>query len=159
MDGCLSDFYAMAQHVLGHPWDAKHLDHPQKAEQGLILNKHEGFWSEMPPTPDFHVLWGYIEKYKPHLLTAVPSWDHNFSEVEEGKWAWVQRHIPFLPRSRFHCVYREDKQRYAMKYEIRNLLIDDHPRNITEFQSQGGIGVLHHSAKSTIIMLKSLGFH
>jgi hypothetical protein len=159
MDGCLSDFYAMAQRVLGHPWDSKHLAHLQKAEQGLILNQHLGFWSDMPPTTDFHMLWSFIEKYRPHLLTAVPSWDHDFATVERGKWAWVQKHIPSLPRSRFHCVYRVEKQKYATNGLVKNLLVDDHIQNIKEFEAAGGIGIHHVSAKVTIIQLKVLGYH
>ena len=158
MDGCLSDFDTMARRVLGHDWDAHRLGHLQESEQGLILNQHKGFWKDMPPMPDFHLLWEYIHKYDPHILTAVPHWDHQFDEVEEGKWAWVKQHIPSLPRSRFHCVYREDKRKYARHGNSRNILIDDYFKNVKEFESQGGIGIPHHNAKVTIVQLKALEY-
>jgi hypothetical protein len=158
-DGVIADFMAGAAKVLGHVWDSHHLDHLRKAEQGLILNKHEEFWETLPPMPDWKVYWDYIKKYDPHILTAVPSWDHNFAEVEAGKREWYRRHIPSLPASHIHVVYRADKAKYAKHGDVRNILIDDHPKNVKEFEAAGGIGIYHVSAKVTIIKLKELGYH
>lgn len=158
-DGVLSDFYGGAEQVLGHPWGEKHTERQSAIDQGLLLNKHEAFWENLPPISDWKVLWSFIEKYDPHILTAVPAWDHNFSEVEEGKWEWYQKNLPLLPRDRFHVVYREDKANFARNGRVRNLLIDDHPGNIEEFEAAGGIGIYHVSAKVTILKLKELGYH
>jgi len=39
-----------------------------------------------------------------------------------------------------------------------NVLIDDHSKNIGEWEAQGGIGIHHTSVNRTITKLKKLGF-
>ena len=155
-DGVLANFKAGARTVLGHEWRD-----PDRPGQGEKLNNHPNFWQMLPPMHDYRVLWDYIAKYAPHVLTAVPSdpWKFSYDRVEEGKREWFSKHIPSLPGSRIHVVYREDKAKYAMSGKTRNILIDDHERNCKEFEAAGGIGILHHNAKATIIQLKSLGYH
>jgi hypothetical protein len=131
----------------------------EKIEQGRILNQHEAFWETLPTMPDWEMYWSYIEKYSPHILTAVPHWDHNFAEVHDGKWKWYQKHIPSLPLTRFHVVYREQKADFARNGAVRNILIDDHQKNIQEFEAAGGIGIYYVSARVTILKLKLLGYH
>lgn len=154
-DGVICDFCAGASRVLGYTWKTDHLS---RMEQGKILNQHETFWETLPPMPDWELYWEYIQKYNPHILTAVPGWDHNFVEVERGKREWYRRHIPSLPQSRIHVVYRQDKALYAMHGNTRNILIDDHEQNVEEFEAAGGIGIHHVSAKVTILKLKSIGY-
>jgi 5'(3')-deoxyribonucleotidase len=157
-DGVLADFEAAAHHVLGQPWSATT---GNRREKGDKLNKHPKFWETIPPMHDFRVLRDFIEKFHPHILTAVPSepWKYSFQEVERGKREWYHKHIPSLPQSRIHIVYREDKSKYAMNGKTQNILIDDHKKNVQEFEAAGGIGVLHHNAKTTIIQLRLLGYH
>jgi hypothetical protein len=38
------------------------------------------------------------------------------------------------------------------------VLIDDYPKNITEWTAKGGIGILHTNASSTISQLKKIGY-
>lgn len=157
-DGVLADFYTHAEKILGHKWHDPNFDHIPKEERGQILNRHEGFWESIPPMPDFDTYWGYIEKYQPHILTAAPSWSHTFVEVYNGKWRWVQKHIPGFPRERFHVVQRKDKALYARVGATRNILIDDFDQNVKAFNKAGGHGILHVSAKVSILKLKALGY-
>lgn len=157
-DGVICDFYLQAERVLGHKW--KHEGGKvSEQDQGLILNQHERFWETIPPMSDWKLYWGHIEKYGPHILTAVPGWDHNFDEVERGKREWYRRHIPTLLQSRIHVVQRRNKKLFAVHGNTRNILIDDHPNNIKEFEAAGGIAIHHVSAKVTIIRLKELGYY
>ena len=59
-----------------------------------------------------------------------------------------------LPGAKLILAKRENKQNYVDK---SNILIDDRPDNIAEWESNGGIGILHTSAASTIKKLKELG--
>lgn len=154
-DGVLADFYAQAEKVLGRKWSHE----LSETDQGVVLNKHEEFWETIPPMQDWKLYWEHIEKYNPHILTAVPGWDHNFSEVERGKQEWYRRHIPSLPKSNIHVVHRRDKQLFAVNGNTRNILIDDHKNNIREFESAGGIGIYHVNAEMTISRLKVLGYY
>ena len=155
-DGVICDFYAGAEKVIGKKWKKDHLS---RIEQGVILNQHETFWETLPPMPDWESYWSHIKKYHPHILTAVPGWDHDFQEVERGKREWYRRHIPELPQDRIHVVYRKDKALYAKNGHIQNILIDDHEQNVQEFEAAGGIGIYHVSAKVTILKLKKLGYY
>ncbi len=158
-DGVISDFYAGAKKVLGHPWIRKGAGEHTKEEHGRILNQYEGFWETLPVMPDWELYWSFIEPYTPHILTALPGWDHDFAQVHDGKWKWYQTHIPSLPLNRFHVVHREKKADFARNGSVRNILIDDHHKNIDEFEAAGGIGIYHVSAKDTILKLKLLGYH
>ena len=55
---------------------------------------------------------------------------------------------------------RQDKKRFAKDGRTKrpNVLVDDHPKNIKEWEDQGGIGIHHTSVNKTIAQLKKLGF-
>ena len=55
-------------------------------------------------------------------------------------------------------MLRAEKQKYAKKNGVPNILIDDWKKNIVEWEAAGGIGILHKSASATIAQLKKLGY-
>ena len=77
-----------------------------------------------------------------------------------GKADWLKTHVGKLPRDRVNLVKRADKQRFAKDGRTRqpNILVDDHPKNIKEWEANGGIGIHHTSVNKTIAQLKKLGF-
>ena len=105
------------------------------------------FWVGMPWMPDGRELWNFIKPFNPSLLSA-PSRNN---ESRLGKRLWVRNHIP---GTKLILANRVNKQQYSTKNSI---LIDDMPRTIEEWDSGGGIGILHTSAASTIEQLKQLG--
>ena len=38
------------------------------------------------------------------------------------------------------------------------ILIDDYPKNVQQFKSAGGIGILHSNTQTTISQLRKIGF-
>ena len=152
-DGVICDFLVGAAKALGHPW--------KNRAEGVILNQYEGFWENLPTMPDFHTYWSFVSRYNPHILTAVPggAWTFDFRQVERGKREWYRKHLPSIPQSHIHIVYREEKANYARNGQVRNILIDDHVENVQEFERAGGIGIHHVSARVTILKLKELGYH
>ena len=88
--------------------------------------------------------WGLIDDGGVGFWVGMP-W------MEDGKtyWDYIKKYKPILLSSR-----SKDKQNYSGENKI---LIDDRPSNITEWRSQGGIGILHTSAANTIAQLKELG--
>jgi len=155
-DGVICDFSAGSEKVLGHRFDNK-----ARAKNGEKLNAVNDFWETLPPMPDLHMYWGYIAKYHPHILTAVPSfpWVFEWQDIDRGKRAWYRKNIPTIPQRNIHIVERERKRDFARNGKVRNILIDDHVQNINEFEAAGGIGIHHVSAKVTILRLKELGYH
>lgn len=105
------------------------------------------FWSKMPWMIDGQELWSYISKYKPSLLSA-PS---KKASSRYGKRLWVNEN---MPGTKLILANREKKQNYSSKNHI---LIDDRQDTIDEWNSRGGIGILHTSATNTIEKLKELG--
>ena len=113
----------------------------------LIDNKGVGFWVGMPWMPDGKQYWDYIKEYNPILLSS-PS---RSKTSRLGKHLWVRNNIP---GTKLILAQAKHKQNYARENRI---LIDDRPSNIKEWESQGGIGILHTSAANTIRQLKELG--
>lgn len=106
------------------------------------------FWSHMPPMSDMKKLWDFIKPHKPKILSA-PARTIEF--CVEGKKAWLKKHLGSVEGI---FVRASEKQKYAGPNAI---LIDDLEKNISQWVSKGGIGILHKSAEQTIKELKSLG--
>jgi len=71
---------------------------------------------------------------------------------------WLRKNLRLTQRSRIHLVLRSQKQNFAMTNNKPNVLIDDHEKNIKEWESKGGIGIHHLSVSNTLIELKRLGY-
>ena len=74
------------------------------------------FWSNMPWMPEGELLWDYIKKYNPILLSS-PS-ENNESRL--GKRLWVETHInKYLPpastKTELILAARHNKQDYSTK--------------------------------------------
>ena len=55
---------------------------------------------------------------------------------------------------------RADKQKFARdgRTQAPNILIDDHIKNVREWESKGGIAIHHTSVERTLAKLGKLGF-
>ena len=148
MDGVLVDFEKGYKELTNGITPPKTFD--SKADFWKPINDAgASFWANLDWMPDGKILWRYIKKYNPNLLSA-PSWDPS-SRV--GKEAWVKMHIPNQYK-RLLLYPRSQKQLFAGENRI---LIDDMERTINEWNAKGGIGILHTSAAATIKQLKKLG--
>jgi len=112
-----------------------------------INNAGIDFWVEMEWLSDGKILWNYIEKYTPIILSA-PS---NRDESRVGKQMWVKRELPGV---HLYLRYAKHKIDFA---EPNAVLIDDRIENIENWVNAGGIGIHHTSTESTIHHLKKLG--
>ena len=57
-----------------------------------------------------------------------------------------------------NIVRRREKQNFAKNQGRPAILIDDYPKNVQQFKSAGGIGIVHTSTQNTISQLKRIGF-
>ena len=149
MDGVLVDFMGGI---------AKHLG-KKTVEQGDIdkvllsgVGTSKGWWVSLEPMHDAKTLWKYISQYDIQILSACPSICKDDKAVIAGKTAWIKKYLKPSP-SKVNIVQRRDKKTFAAPNHI---LIDDHIKNIREFESAGGVGIVHTSAIKTIKLLKSL---
>ena len=112
-----------------------------------ISDAGASFWIRLKWMPDGHELWNYIKHFNPSLLSA-PSREKS-SRI--GKRVWVKHNLPGV---KLILANASDKQNYSGENQI---LIDDRDKNIEQWRSKGGIGILHTSAADTIKQLKELG--
>ena len=147
MDGVLTNFSKACKQIGVNMQD---LDINPDLAFEKIDAAGEDFWSRMPPMDDYKILWNYISKYHPTILSA-PSRNPN---SKTGKRKWVDRELGSNVPAIFVPKKLKQKQCKGPNY----ILIDDHPGNIERWEKAGGIGILHpFKAQPTIDRLKELG--
>ena len=150
MDGVVADFVKFTSNYLG-----------TKFKDELWQDLPVDLFLQLPKMPDADVLWGYIKQFQPFMLTAVPRESRGpiANRAWKAKTRWMMKNFK-LPSSRMKIVLRKNKKNFAMDGRDKrpNILIDDHIGNIKEWESAGGIGILHTDAASTINDLKKIGF-
>ncbi|MEM4261005.1 MAG: hypothetical protein QXG00_07225 [Candidatus Woesearchaeota archaeon] len=73
-----------------------------------------------------------------------------YAECKEGKKIWVKEELgDDIP-----LIFSRTKGKHAFK---NGILIDDYDEKIDNWEDNGGIGIVHKSAKETIKRLKKLG--
>ena len=147
MDGVLVDFNRQFRDLSGDMNPRDYEDTYGKPnfwkliEQGGIE-----YWSTMPWMLGGKDLWSFIESPTTELLSA-PSVRE---ESRIGKTQWVSENLPGV---KLNLEYARNKKIFAGP---NNILIDDHPKNISDWVEAGGIGLLHHGSLETIFKLKNI---
>ena len=146
MDQVLCNFLIGADKAVGGSF----VKHPSP-ERWQILNQTKNFWANLEWMPGGKQLYRFASRYDPHVLSAYAGKDKN-SRV--GKMKWLTKNTK-VPRGKIHLVVRSQKKSFA---KGNNVLVDDYIKNIEEWKSNGGIGILHENTNKTIQELKKLGF-
>lgn len=151
----LVDFEGFARDNIGidtRNWDVdKRLKGQFWSRVSKLGKEGKPFFSAMDPMPDAFVLWKYIEKYDPIILSAT---GHHRNAANEKR-DWVRRHLgERYAHTALFVTSAAEKARYASS---DSLLIDDRKKAIEPWIEAGGIGILHVSAEDTIAQLKELG--
>jgi len=101
-------------------------------------------------------LWESIKKYNPIILTSTGS--KNRTNSEKIKTKQVQDYLNPIPKIEF-VVFGPDKKTFATTTQDNlvypNILIDDSETNIKEWESNGGIGIVHKNNQTTLEQLES----
>jgi hypothetical protein len=142
MDGVLADFdtgYATAFGAFGGK-DADDVDWSK-------VSAKRGFYSSLPPMPDFEELWKAIAPYEPTILTGVPS---EVPEAADNKREWAIKHVGpdvkiITCRSKEKCIHGQPG----------DILIDDWEKYKHLWISMGGVWITHVSASESVRLLYS----
>ena len=145
MDEVLVAFLDGTENVLGKSYADKSWN---KKAPNLFRNLN---WKK-----DGKTLWKFIKGHGAKILSAYPQgW---MPSAKNDKAQWVKKNLG-ISSSDVHLVARPDKQKFSVNEKGQpNVLIDDHTKNIKEWQKKGGIGIVHRSASDTITRLKRMGF-
>ena len=104
-----------------------------------------GFWVGMDWMEDGKELFEYLtNNFEVELLSSPSRSEHS----RLGKRLWVRNNKLGV---KLNLVYSHNKQKYAAPNHV---LIDDRKDIIKEWESQGGVGILHTSTKNTLECLK-----
>tara|TARA_Y100000996_G_C22324179_1_gene561666 strand:- start:36 stop:563 length:528 start_codon:yes stop_codon:yes gene_type:complete len=153
MDQVLVNLLKGAEKVLGQPLDS--FKGPEaKQDRWKRINAVKDFWPNLEWMPNAKKLYQFIARYDTKILSAYTNKDPN---SRPGKLKWLAKNTD-MKRKNILLVLRADKQNYAVSDGKPNVLIDDHSKNIREWNAKGGIGILHTSVSKTIAELKRLGF-
>ena len=110
-------------------------------------------WANLDWMPDGKKLWSYISKYDPFILSSPGTSSRDI--IVTGKEIWLEKNLG-LSHDRY--IFDKDKWKYATgKAGIQAILIDDMKNKIDPWIENGGIGILHTNAASTINQLKEWG--
>jgi 5'(3')-deoxyribonucleotidase len=155
MDGVLVDFDKGYEDLTGIY--TKHSDVQDKNTFWNTFNnslKEKGmseyeYWANLDWEKGGPMLWNYIKKYTPYILTSPSS----NPKSREGKRNWVSR-LDGMKNIYFRKA--QDKADFSRKNKI---LIDDRADTIERWNSKDGIGILHDpkNPRATLKTLKQLG--
>jgi 5'(3')-deoxyribonucleotidase len=135
----------------------KQLGDVPKPARWQKISDTKDFWKDLEWMPGSKKLWNFLKPYEPSIMSAYAKSEPNSAK---GKEDWLKKNVEKLPRSRINLVMRSDKQRFAKdgRTHAPNILIDDHEKNIREWEAKGGIGIHHTDVNRTIARLKEIGF-
>lgn len=142
MDGVLVDF----------EWGVRELCHMVPEVQGhasegyddrLFAKMHEvpHFYAQLPPMDGMvEVIKELLEKYgdRVEILTGVPKPKRDIKDAATDKVEWVRKYIS--PDIVINTVLRAEKKNFCKGRE--SVLVDDFDKNITEWENEGGTGIL-----------------
>jgi 5'(3')-deoxyribonucleotidase len=138
MDGVVADFNAYARKVLKH----KEFDgHTWPEQEWRRLRDNPRLYRDLEKTSQADELVDVCKKfcleksYNLLFLTAVPK-KNDVPWAFYDKFCWAQQYYPDIPV--MFGPYSVDKQLHCVHGDI---LIDDRPANIQEWNSKGGVAI------------------
>lgn len=140
-------------HTPKEHWTIDQAEHDKKVRE---IMGQPGFWESIPPMEDYWKLWTYCQQYDPYILTAVPHVPEWQKRVAEEKRNWAKKYLKITQPDKIICCLRSEKKDWASEDGIPNILIDDMISNIKEWNDTGGIGILHTSARDSVVKLDHL---
>ena len=150
MDGVLVDFWPRAKAISGDT-------DPNSDVLWTALNKIPHYFNTLDIMAGakelFDSLYG---KYgsRCEILTAMPKPKRNMPTVRDDKIAWIRRMLSDTIVINT-VVLTSHKQHYCTGPD--DILIDDSPRNIAEWRSRGGIGILCKNLTQVMAELRERG--
>ena len=141
MDGVVADFDTFVSNLLERPigWNDSKQDLTN--EEWAKLASVDRLYYQLPLMPDATKLVAYVKSLSTRVnvqfLTAVPR-RTTMPSARDDKQAWVDKYFPGMKMD--IGPYSHDKQKWCRPGDI---LVDDRPSNIEEWNATGGIAIFH----------------
>lgn len=151
MDGVLADFDGGFYKLTGMSSD--NVSDPELWAAIEAYGKGR-FFSELQWMAGGKELWEYVTSnfLRVKILSALGKSDKIDRQTTHGKTAWLRHNIPSLRESDIILVENKHRKRHYSK--PGDIIIDDTPVVIQEWDKKGGIGILHKTASESIGRLK-----
>lgn len=143
LDGVLVDFEKGIRKI----FTKNELENISKNKFWEKIKKYPNFFENLEWTKDGKLLWNYVKKYNPIILSGVPLGNWAYSQ----KMKWCKREIG--ENVSVILTLRSKKKNYS---NTNSILIDDNEKTIEEWKEKNGIGILHKNANQTIMILKRI---
>lgn len=159
MDGVIVDFIGEFQRKTGQDPAIYEQKVGKEAFWTLVESWGSDFWATLPWTKDGKELWQYIAPHNPIILTASMR-----TYQRKGKYKWIVDNLglsktpitnPSGWEGQSNIIFHKEKYKFII--EPGEILIDDTPKKINEWNNAGGMGILHTNTTNTISQLKSNG--
>jgi hypothetical protein len=149
MDGVLADFFGGVEKLYGvSHWKQLASDKTKDLRQDVIDRiTGTNFFETLPKFPTTDPLISMIKKFtggRFSILTSPLRGDHDNSA--KYKKVWINQNIE-KPNE---TIVSGKKEKYATTDGTPNILIDDRPINIQNWESKGGYGILYQANKDPL---------
>lgn len=146
LDGVFANFTKAFREHTG----LEHYDNPKKSWG--ILEKVDNLFLHLEPFPYAKDMFEEIKNrsvYDIKFLTALPRLSKKLKTAPQDKVNWIREYLcletPVICSNGW-----SDKKRYCSPGDI---LVDDMERNIVDWKTAGGVGILHTDPANTISLL------
>jgi 5'(3')-deoxyribonucleotidase len=140
MDGVVADFDTFAEEILGRKigWGTTQ---DLSNEEWVKLASVDRLYYQLPLMPDATKLVAYVKslstRFNVGFLTAIPR-RTTIPSARADKQAWVDKYFPGMRMD--IGPFSHDKHKWCSPGDI---LVDDRPSNIREWNAAGGIAIYH----------------
>jgi 5'(3')-deoxyribonucleotidase len=151
MDGVIADFDKKTKELIGKSLD----EFPTSAEGWAAMNNHKDIYSLLEPMPDaLELIEGILDlrkiyDFRLEVLTAIPKIGR-IPTAKQDKVYWIEKHFPGIFDQFNIGPNAEHKQYHCVTDDV---LIDDSVQNIPQWNSKGGLGILHTRASDSLLEL------
>lgn len=141
MDGVVADFDKYAEELLGRKIGWGDSTQDLTGEEWAKLASVDRLYYQLPLMPDATKLVAYVKslstRFQVGFLTAIPR-RTTIPSARDDKQAWVNKYFPGMRMD--IGPYSHDKQKWCSPGDI---LVDDRPSNIREWNAAGGFAIYH----------------
>lgn len=142
MDGVLADFNLGVKELAGFtPISQNEENEDITTNMWNAVRKVDSFYYKLKPLKNAVEVFNEVKrKYgsKVEILSAIPKPKRNIIGAKEDKIKWVKKYLG--EDTVVNIVYKEEKKNYCLGKEY--VLIDDLDKNINDWISSGGSGIL-----------------